>query len=555
MEHMEEITRTSYDLNQFETIWPDIQEGSVKRLSRFFKTEKTRIREKLHDNLQKSSIEPYYRSYLLDHSDGRERVGIYIDLFELALKGEFEPFIEDQKSIGYIRAMEGYQLNDVFEFTMAFKDALWRTSRDVDEKAAKPLKNEDIFRMFNILNHSFFHLSRSFIRTRDEIIARHRDQLKKFQEFSAEVVSIFNDQKIWLCAIQGVFDIFNLNGTFFVLDRSVSAPVELKDFQVIGYHLPYDHVRDMADIVLKTPHMIGVDADNQKQRLNENINLDKFKMICVPIHHRKSQNTRLLFLHQKGNIFKFSKFDRNLLFQFAHFTGSVIYNSGMVSEIAEKQKDLRKLTGKLISVREQERKRIAGNIHDTLTQALSGIGYKALYCIELAEVNGTKLKTELNQLAELINQTLKQSRNIISDLRPHILDDIGVIAAFKNFIRDFENKFQLRIQFSHPDRVQLNSRKRIALFRIFQETLNNIQRHAAASNIDVQLSIEAHGRLKLIIEDDGCGFDIKRRKRSNSGFGMGLILMRERAEDVGGIFQINSSPDNGCKTTVIMPLD
>lgn len=552
---MEEIPRTPYDLNQFETIWPDIQEGSVKRLSQFFKAEKTRIREKLHDNLQKSSIEPHYRSYLLDHSDGCERVGIYIDLFELALKGEFEPFIEDQKSIGYIRAMEGYQLNDVFEFTMAFKDALWRTSRDVDEKPVKPLKNEDIFRMFNILNHSFFHLSRSFIQTRDEIIVRHRDQLQKFQEFSAEVVSIFDDQKIWSYAIQGVLDIFNLYGTFLVLDQSDSAPAQFKDHQIIGYHLPYDHVRGIADIMLKVPHMIAIDADNQKQHLDENINLDKFKMISVPIHHRKSQITSLLFLHQKGNIFKFSKFDRNLLFQFAHFTGSVIYNSGMVSEIAEKQTDLRKLTGKLISIREQERKRIAGNIHDTLTQALSGIGYKALYCIELAEVNGVRLKTELNQLAELINQTLKQSRNIISDLRPHILDDIGVIAAFKNFIRDFESKFQLRIQFSHPDRVPLNSRKRIALFRIFQETLNNIQQHAVASKIDIQLSIEAHGRLKLIIEDDGCGFDIKRCKRTPSGSGMGLILMRERAEDVGGIFQIHSSPDSGCKTTVIMPLD
>ena len=126
---MEEISRKPYDLNQFETIWPDIQEGSVKRLSQFFKAKKPRIRQKLHDNLQKSSIEPCYCSYLLDHSDGRERVETYIDLFELALKGEFGPFIEDQKSIGYIRAMEGYQLNDVFEFTMAFKDALWRTSQ------------------------------------------------------------------------------------------------------------------------------------------------------------------------------------------------------------------------------------------------------------------------------------------------------------------------------------------------------------------------------------------------------------------------------------------
>jgi signal transduction histidine kinase len=113
----------------------------------------------------------------------------------------------------------------------------------------------------------------------------------------------------------------------------------------------------------------------------------------------------------------------------------------------------------------------------------------------------------------------------------------------------------LEIRFDHPDRVQLNSRKRIALFRILQETLNNIQRHASASHIDIQLSIEENGKLKLTVEDNGCGFDIRMHKYSNSGSGMGLILMRERAEDVGGVFQIHSSPDCGCKTTVIMTSD
>ncbi len=552
---MEKTSRTPYDLNPLETIWPDIQKGSVKRLSRFFGTQKAQIREKLQDNLQKSSIAPHYCAYLLEHPEGRQRVGIYINLFELALKGEFEPFIEDQKRIGYIRAMEGYQLNDVFEFTMAFKDALWRSSREFNGETADPLNNEDSIRMFNILNHSFFHLSLSFIRTRDEIIARHRDQLQKFQQFSAQVVSIFDVQEIRSRAVQGIFNIFNLHGTFLVMNKPDSAPRGFKGREMMGHPLPCDHVQDMVEILLETPDMFGIDEENHKQRLNGQVNFNKFKMICVPIHHRKSQITSLLFLHQQGKIFKFSKFDRNLLFQFVHFTGSVLYNSGMVSEIAEKQRDLRQLTGRLISVREQEQKRIAGNIHDTLTQALSGIGYKTLYCLQLAEINGERLTDELNQLAELINQTLKQSRHIISDLRPHILDDIGVIAAFKNYIRDFESKFQLKVQFNHPARVPLEPRKRIALFRIFQETLNNIQRHAAASRIDIHLSTEKHGRLRLVIEDDGCGFDMQRAKRADSGAGIGLILMRERAEDVEGTFQIASSSGKGCKATVTIPLD
>lgn len=209
-----------------------------------------------------------------------------------------------RKKIGYIRATERYQLNDVFEFTMAFKDALWRTSRDINEETAKPLKNEDIFRMFNILNHSFFHLSLSFIQTRDEIIARHRDQLQEFQQFSAKVVSIFDDQKIWSQAVQGVFNIFNLYGTFLVLNQCDSVSMEFKDHQIIGYSL--DHVQDKADVLLETPEMFGIDGDNHKVRLNDHVNFDKFKMVCVPVHHRKSQITSLLFLHQKGNIFKFS---------------------------------------------------------------------------------------------------------------------------------------------------------------------------------------------------------------------------------------------------------
>ena len=529
--------------------------NTAKRLD-FFRCHKEQIHAYLIEFIE-SEPPTLYREFILKNAEGQGRVRVYLDSFEAALSGNVETFLEDQKNIGYVRAMEGYHLNDVYGFTVAFKDALWRTSREYNDAKQNPadlLNNDDIFTFNKLLDGSYYLLSLSFLETRDEIILRHRGQLQALQRFAAGVVSVFDEENIWAQTTQGVFDVFGLNGTFLLPDGDRFKGTGLDAARMIGLQVTSRDLEKILEGIFESRKPMGLDSNNQLHHLSGSMDTDQFRFVASPLMDRKSQLTGVLCVHDQGRTFRFSKFDRNLLYQFSYFTGAVSANCRMVSEIAEKKEDLRNLTTRLISVQEEERKKIAADIHDVLTQALTGIGYKALYCMEIVGQDVDRLYQELELLTETINDALRQSRQIISNLRPHILDDIGVIAAFRKLIGDFGKKFGLDVQFSHPDDLQIDPDKGIALFRILQEALHNARRHAMASTIALSLSLEKKGCLLMSVKDNGRGFDPRKKIRQRQRPGLGLLTMRERTEDLGGTFKVDSSPGKGCRILVKIPL-
>lgn len=533
-----------------------LTKGNPEKRLDFFRCHKRQIHESLLSFIQ---AEPptLYREYILKDPEGQERVCVYLDSFEAALAGKVETFLEDQKSIGYIRAMEGYHLNDVYGFTVAFKDALWRTSIEYNDSKIEPadcLNNDDIFALNKLLDSSYYLLSLSFLETRDEVIVRHRTQLQELQRFAVGIVSIFEEEKIWAQTTQGVFDVFGLNGTFILTDQDNLAKDKYEIGRMIGLQVPQRDMEKILKSVHSTYTPLGLDKNSEVQEFSSAIDTDQFRFVSSPIMNRKSQLTGILCLHDQGRMFRFSKFDRTLLYQFAYFTAAVSANCRMVSEIAEKRQDLRDLTTKLISVQEEERKKIAADIHDVLTQALTGIGYKALYCMEIVGKDHDRLYQELELLTDTINDALRQSRQIIRNLRPHILDDIGIIAAFRKHVNDFSKKFGIQVHFTHPDTLTVNPDQGIALFRILQEAMHNIQRHADATQVALSLLIGENGRLIMTVQDNGSGFNLKKRDQQRQRGGLGLITMRERAEDQGGTFSVESRSDNGCTIRVVLPL-
>ncbi len=226
----------------------------------------------------------------------------------------------------------------------------------------------------------------------------------------------------------------------------------------------------------------------------------------------------------------------------------------MFSELAYKQEELHKLTGRLISIQEEERKKIAADIHDTVTQALTAIGYKALLCQELMEKDPSRLDDELNRLVLNINEALKQSRQMISNLRPKILDDLGIVAVFQRTLTDFQADTSLKMSFMAPKGLDISTELGTVFFRILQESLNNIKKHAKASKVDVSLSLIDRNQVCLVVKDDGQGFNIAQDNQSDRHSGLGLLTMRERAEDLGGQFEVTSREGEGCQIKVSLPL-
>ena len=533
-----------------------IADADVEKLSRFFMDHKERIYALIRERLKKEPPTPY-KYFISDHPNGQMRSQAFLKAFQEALNGRVDVLFEDQRQIGYKRAMEGYELKDVFAYKMAFTEVMWFLINDynVHLKSGEDLITfNDMKVITHLTSYSNFLLSNSFLRTRDEIISHRRNQLQKLHRYAASAISIFQEEELRAYTNQGIFDIFGLDGAFMVPYVKKDDKNGWKKGKLIGIQPPPEFVEKTAHKVVQTDKAMAIDVNGTMIPFDEEVKQENFQAICIPIHTSNFDVTGLFFVHDQGRIFKFQRFDKNLLYQFAYFTGAILSNSLMVSELARKKEELHDLTGRLIFVQEEEKKRIGADIHDTITQALTAIGYKALLCQALINKDLPRLEEELNRLVRDINGALQKSRSIISELRPKILDDLGIVAAFNKAISNFKEDSRLPVNFDCLETLSVNPDVGIAFYRIFQEALRNIHKHAQASKVDIFLNIDSRNRLCLIVRDNGRGFVFDPNTERVSNSSMGLLTMRERAEDLGGQFIIDSQTGNGCQIVVTVPL-
>ena len=215
------------------------------------------------------------------------------------------------------------------------------------------------------------------------------------------------------------------------------------------------------------------------------------------------------------------------------------------------REQLRALSARLLSAREEERKRIAREIHDELGQSLTGLIIELSWLEDKLAVlpdgeHTRPLLTKTASMLRLADSTVESVRRIASELRPGLLDDFGLVAAIEWHAQEFEQRTGVRCQVSSGlDETILSPEHGTALFRIFQEALTNVARHAAATAVRVRLFRE-EGQVVLRVEDDGSGIA---EDELSSARSLGVIGMRERASLLGGAVQITGTP--GAGTTVV----
>lgn len=225
-------------------------------------------------------------------------------------------------------------------------------------------------------------------------------------------------------------------------------------------------------------------------------------------------------------------------------------------ELLDYQKLLRDFATHLQSVREEERINLAREIHDDLGQILVAIkfdigmlGVKAKKYIRNEAVDD--FKSHFNRLEQYVNNTIKSARRIMTDLRPELLDMVGLVEAFKEHINNFNERHNILCEFKNSTQfVSLPPEKSVALFRILQESLNNAAKYSEATLINVEFK-SANDIFTMDIVDNGVGFDMSKKKRSDS---YGLLGIRERAYLLEGKVDINSKPGEGVAIHVEVPL-
>ncbi|AEM79043.1 sensor histidine kinase [Thermoanaerobacter wiegelii] len=215
----------------------------------------------------------------------------------------------------------------------------------------------------------------------------------------------------------------------------------------------------------------------------------------------------------------------------------------------EQLKDKQALSVKIIEAQEEERKRIAREIHDGPAQAMANVLLKSELCERLITKDVEQAKVELKNLKDIVQQSLKEVRKIIYDLRPSALDDLGLIPALSRYIKNFSEETGIAVDFTVlSDYKRLSPEIEITCFRVIQEALTNIKKHSRAKNASVKFEFGMRF-ISIIIKDDGTGFD-----KENIGQGYGLMGMKERVEILNGKFEISSFKNKGTQIYISIPV-
>ncbi len=225
-------------------------------------------------------------------------------------------------------------------------------------------------------------------------------------------------------------------------------------------------------------------------------------------------------------------------------------------EVIQKSDQLRSLARHLQDVREEERKYLSREIHDDLGQILSALKMN-ISCIGkiVAELDDSrqkgKMRPELDDAENILSEAIRKMRQLITELRPEILDYLGLIPALEWQAEEFRKRYNVKTEFKcDADPVTFESDEQITIFRLLQESLNNIAKHAEASKVRVLAEMD-NNYFTLRVEDNGKGFEVKKAQTYNT---FGLIGMNERMIALGGSMQIDSYPGEGTEIKFEIPL-
>jgi signal transduction histidine kinase len=331
-----------------------------------------------------------------------------------------------------------------------------------------------------------------------------------------------------------------------------------------GVAIPFEYTwaidRGIPGWVLRYKVPYGTsDAANDPRMLHQlSINQDVRSVICTPILDSAGEVLGYFDIRNKKDAEGFTISDQEMLMALAPVASIAIQNAlayqqrlATVAELKETSKQLHDLAANLESVREEERTQIARELHDQLGQALTATKFDLAWLSDQLKQKDPILAQKSKAVTEQMDIMIKTVRRIATELRPGMLDDLGLAASIEWQARDFGKRTGIMCAVSVPSEdLPLTRTQSIALFRIFQEALTNVARHASAQHIKVKLTATPEF-VTLQVHDDGRGIQTHEIAGLRS---LGLLGMRERATRLGGTFNIRGAPGTGTMVTVSIPI-
>jgi len=221
-----------------------------------------------------------------------------------------------------------------------------------------------------------------------------------------------------------------------------------------------------------------------------------------------------------------------------------------VTERVKAQKDLAEFAAQASAIREQEKSRVARELHDELAQSLTALKMDTIWLKDHIAAESADAAMKLDAMLAMLDSSVAATRRIAADLRPLVLDDLGLMPAIEWLVQNFQQRHGIACVLDGDEDLELGEPHATAVFRIVQESLVNVGKHAQAGRVKVGVQPVAGG-LRLRVEDNGVGFDIAAGRKPNS---LGLAGLRERAQLVNGTVSIQSTPGQGTMVDAFIPL-
>jgi len=275
-------------------------------------------------------------------------------------------------------------------------------------------------------------------------------------------------------------------------------------------------------------------------------------MLSIPLISPADRLVGVVNLHTEQHR-AFGQRDIDLLSHVASLLAAAIEHASLFRELEVKEEALQRMVKRTVAAQEEERRRVATEIHDGVTQQLISIWYRVQACERLLERDLPAARGELEVAKSLIGEALNEARSAIYDLRPATLDDLGLVPAIEALTRrTFGPEVEVNVATDIPP--HLPTHLETALYRICQELLNNVRKHAGAARVEVNLESETD-QLRMIVIDDGRGFDVGAYQSLRPETSFGLAGVTERVEMVGGRLDISSEIGRGTRAEIRIPLE
>ncbi len=245
----------------------------------------------------------------------------------------------------------------------------------------------------------------------------------------------------------------------------------------------------------------------------------------------------------------FSPADRLLLGDLAIQSGAAAHEVQLTVALRSSLEDLRRSRELLVEAQEEERRRIQRDLHDGLGPILASMRLRLEACLDLTDGTAVPLSGDLERLYELVGEATGDVRRLVYDLRPPVLDQLGLVPAVRQHCERFERETGIETELATATQLYVPAAAEVTVFRVVQEALVNVQKHAQASRVMVRLERQGEWLLVRVV-DDGGGLSANGATR----VGTGLVSMRERADLLGGTLTLNSRPEGGADLLARIPV-